>query len=71
MYIPRAYDTYVYIQTEKARHLYDTEEMVSGMLEKDYISDEEILRNRGDSTSIIDGSSETQKNFKKAMKRKR
>ena len=71
MYIPRVYDTYVYIQTEKARHLYDTEEMVSGMIEKDYIPDEEILRNRGDSASIIDGSTETQKNYKRAMKRKR
>lgn len=39
-------DYYAYIQTDKLREKYDTIEMVEGMLDAEYISDEEILRNR-------------------------
>lgn len=39
---------YGYVQSDELRKKYDTLEMVEGMLEADYVSDEEILRNRGD-----------------------
>lgn len=39
--------SYVYIQTDKIRKLYDTRELINNMLKADYISDEEILANRG------------------------
>lgn len=39
---------YAYVQTDELRRKYDTLEMVEGMLDADYISDEEILRNRGE-----------------------
>ena len=71
MYRPRVYDAYCYIQTEQYRHLYDTSEMVSGMLECEYLTDEEILRNRGEVSIFSDGSKEGQKNYKKAVRRKR
>lgn len=71
MYVPAVYDTYIYIQTEEYRHLYDTSEMVAGMLKMEYISDEEILRNRGDEPLFSDGSKEGQKNYKKSIRRRR
>lgn len=71
LYIPRAQDYFCYIQTEKYRHLYDTIEMVQGMLEMEYLSDEEILRNRGEVLPFSDGSREAQKAYKKAQRRKR
>ena len=71
LYIPRSMDSYVYIQSEKYRHLYDTAEMVSGMLEMEYLSDDEILRNRGEAIIFSDGSKEAQKAYKKAARRKR
>ena len=71
LYIPRSMDSYVYIQSEKYRHLYDTAEMVSGMLEMEYLSDDEILRNRGEAIIFSDGSKEAQKAYKKSARRKR
>lgn len=71
LYIPRSMDSYVYIQSEKYRHLYDTAEMVSGMLEMEYLSDDEILRNRGEAILFSDGSKEAQKAYRKAARRKR
>lgn len=71
MYVPRVFDSYVMIQTEKYRHLYDTMEMVSGFLSMDYLSDNEILTNQGADVIFSDGSKEGQKNYKKAMRRKR
>lgn len=44
----RLLDSRVYIQTDKIRNLYDTAEMVDNMLQMEYISDEEILLNRGE-----------------------
>lgn len=41
-------DSKVYIQTKKLRGLYSTIEMVDNMLKMEYISDEEILLNRGE-----------------------
>lgn len=70
LYIPRSMDSYVFIQSEKYRHLYDTAEMVSGMLEMEYLSDDEILRNRGETILFSDGNKEAQKAYKKAVRRK-
>lgn len=74
MYIPRVYDSYIKIQTDQYRHLYDTSELIEGMLHLDYdqwLSDEEILRNQGVDSVFTDGSKEGQKNYKKAMRRRR
>lgn len=71
LYVPRANDYSVYIQTEKYRHLYDTMEMVQGMLEMRYLSDDEILRNQGSEPLFSDGSKEGQKQYKKAVRRRR
>ena len=48
MYKPRLLWSGVYIQTNKFRQLYDTSELVTNMLNKDYLSDKEILENRGE-----------------------
>lgn len=48
LYAPRPYDVYTYIQRDENRSLYDTTEMVAGMLKKEYLSDSEILENRGE-----------------------
>lgn len=71
LYIPRSMDSYCYIQTEKYRHLYDTIEMVKGMLEMKYLSDEEILRNRGADPIFSDGSKEAQKQYRKSIRHRR
>ena len=71
MYQPVPYDTYCFIQSEKYRHLYDTTELIENMLDSDYISDEEILRNRGEISENSDYSKEGIKNYKKAMRRRR
>lgn len=44
----RSIGYYGYVQSDSLRKKYDTLEMVEGMLEADYLSDEEILRNRGE-----------------------
>ncbi len=47
-YAPRIENTRTKIQRELFRNLYDTEELVQGMLKKEYLSDAEILQNRDD-----------------------
>ena len=71
LYEPRPSDFCVYIQSEKYRHLYDTREMVQGMLEMKYLSDEEILRNQGTVNIFSDSSKDGQKAYKKAVRRRR
>ena len=71
MYVPRVADTIVKIQTDKYRHLYDTSELIQGLLKMDYLSDEEILRNQGEVSIFGDGSKEGKKNYKKAVRRRR
>lgn len=48
MYNPRLLTSNVYIQTNLCRNLYDTSELVNNMLNKEYLSDKEILENRGE-----------------------
>lgn len=71
MYIPRIESTCVRIQTDFYRHLYDTTQLIQGLLTKEYLSDEEILRNQGSYDFYSDGSKEGQKAFRKAQRRKK
>lgn len=48
MYTPRLLSSDVYIQSNLCRNLYDTSELVDNMLNKEYLSDKEILENRGE-----------------------
>lgn len=66
MYNPRVYRTYVRIQTEQSRRFYDTTELIQGFLTSDYLSDEEILRNRGeDPAAIVSGDKDSRKAYKR------
>lgn len=38
--------SFVFIQSDRVRNMYDTMEMVDGMLQADYLSDNEIMANR-------------------------
>lgn len=72
MYIPVPMSYTVEIQTDFYRRLYDTSQLIQGLLTKEYLSDEEILRNQGvlDSCST-DGSKQAMRAFKKAQRRRR
>jgi hypothetical protein len=48
LYVPVPYTVGAYVQGDELRSLYDTTELVKGMLKKEYIPDSEILANRGD-----------------------
>ena len=71
MYTPRVSRSSVVIQKDKFRHLYDTTELIQGLLTKEYLSDEEILRNQGVIDVYSDGSKEAQKAYRKAMRKRR
>ncbi len=71
LYEPRPFDASVYIQSEKYRHLYDTAEMVKGMLEMEYDDEATIMMNRGQYQMFSDGSKEGQKAYKKSVRRRR
>lgn len=45
-YVPLPYDLKMYVQSEHYRHLYDTTDIVAGFLNKDFISDAEIIQNQ-------------------------
>lgn len=68
MYNPRPLDVHFSIQTNHFRQLYDTSALVQGLLELDYLSDEEILRNRGEDVSIF---GELSKKGKKAIRNRK
>lgn len=42
-----------YIQTDKIRALYDTKEMVNTLLTMEYISDDEVMKNRGEAPAAV------------------
>lgn len=71
MYNPQIIDVTVEIQTDFYRHLYDTSQLIKGFLTKEYLSDEEILRNQGNFDVFSDGSKEAQKAFRKSQRRRR
>ena len=68
LYRPRVSSAKAYIQRDKYRSLYDTKALIEGFLGTEFLSDEEILRNRGDSSDALDGSKETLKAYKKRKK---
>lgn len=68
MYNPVVIDRSFSIQKNHYRQLYDTSALVQGLLELDYLSDEEILRNRGEDGSIF---GELSKSGKKAMRKRK
>lgn len=67
MYRPRVMETRFTIQKNQFRQLYDTSSLVSGLLQLEYFSDEEILRNRGEAAQL----SELTKKGRKALKNRR
>lgn len=71
MYNPRVDYTTVVIQKDQYRHLYDTTQLIQGLLKMEYLSDEEILRNQGVVDGFADGSKEGQKAYKKAQRKRR
>ena len=55
-----------YLQTNQSRLLYDTSQLVDNMLGKEYLSDSEILANRGvDITSDIMHDRKTSRSLRK------
>lgn len=71
MYVPAVSGTHVVIQRDMFRQLYDTTELIQGLLTAKYLSDEEILRNQGTIDTFTDGSKEAQKAFKRGVRRRR
>ena len=72
MYVPSPCGYKVEIQTDKFRQLYDTSQLIQGLLTKEYLSDEEILRNQGVIDCITtDGSKASNKAFKRAQRRRK
>lgn len=74
MYIPRPEFTTVEIQKDQYRYLYDTTQLIQGFLKtkpEQWLSDEEILRNQGTIDIYADGTKESLKAYKKAVKRHR
>ena len=71
MYTPTPSYSNVLIQKDQYRRLYDTTELIQGLLTKEYLSDEEILRNQGVMPEYCDGSKEGQKAYRKAVRRRR
>lgn len=67
----RAIDSYAFVQRNHDRLLYDTTELIAGFLKKDYISDEEILRNRGEAASVPGFNPLDQKQKNQFKKRKK
>lgn len=68
LYKPEPISSTVYVQSSMNRCLYDTSELIKSMLEKDYISDDEILKNRGDVNATFVALS---KNEQKRVRRNR
>lgn len=68
LYVPRVSSAKAYVQKDQYRALYDTKALIEGFLGTEFISDEEILRNRGELADALDGSKETLKAYKKRKK---
>lgn len=49
-YIPKPFDCFMFLQTELYRHLYDTTDVVAGFLNKEFLSDTEIISNQCNSS---------------------
>lgn len=65
-YMPKKLYSRLYLQTNQSRQLYDNSQLVDNMLDKEYISDTEILANRGvDVTSDIMHDRKTSRSLRK------
>lgn len=72
MYKPTPSYSCVEVQRDQYRKLYDTTELIQGLLTAEYLSDEEILRNQGSIDMVnIDGTKQALRNYKKAVKRRK
>lgn len=70
LYRPRLCGVDCFIQTEFARSLYSTNELVSGFMNMKYLSDSEILQNQGYfSSGYGDGTKQSKRAYKKAIRR--
>lgn len=69
MYNPVVMERRVMIQKNRYRLLYDTSALVQGLLKLDYLSDEEILRNRGE--DVTGGFGELTKKGRKAIRNRK
>lgn len=67
-YTPVCSSTVTHLQRNQYRKLYDTSELVTNMLNKDYISDEEILRNRDSDINNIPLDRKQNKRMRKQSK---
>ena len=64
--MPKKLYSRLYLQTNQSRQLYDTSQLVDNMLDKEYITDTEILANRGlDVTSDIMHDRKTSRSLRK------
>lgn len=70
-YQPKALYTTTHLQRNQYRKLYDTSELVTNMLNKEYLSDEEILRNRESDNNSIIFDKKQNKRTRKAIKNNR
>ena len=70
-YVPKPDFVEVMLQTDKHRQLYNTNELVKDLIEKEYISDAEILANQGTIENNFTGTKEAMKAYKKANRRRR
>lgn len=61
LYTPVPFASGVRIQSDFARQLYDTSELVENMLDKKYISDSEVLANRGEAQTSYTSLDKSQK----------
>ena len=50
MFVPKVLRSFSYVQKNEYRNYYDTSQLINNMLDKEYLSDEEILKSRGDIT---------------------
>lgn len=65
MYPLKALSARAYVQTDRLRDMYDTEELIDNMLSKKYVSDEEILANQGFNVDLNEITKDGKKTLKK------
>lgn len=70
-YVPRPYDVVMFIQTELFRHLYDTTDIVAGFLNKEFLSDQEIIQNQCSAEIINSGGETLGRSRKKSFSRRK
>jgi hypothetical protein len=65
-----ALNAYAYVQSDFVRNLYDTSELVQNMLKAEYVSDAEILQNRGEiDSNITELSKDGKRSYRKTSRK--